>query len=113
MLIIETSVFTKQITRLLSEDSYCLLQQWIVQLPERGELIRGSGGCRKIRWRATSRGKRGGIRVIYYWVTEQDQILMLLAYAKNESEDLSNQQMRQLADLVKMELRSRNETTTI
>lgn len=106
MIFIETSVFTKQISRLLSEDSYLLLQNWISSLPERGDLIKGSGGCRKIRWMTTGKGKRGGIRVIYYWVSEYDQILMLLAYSKSESSDLNQEQIRLLGDLVKRELRS-------
>lgn len=66
MIIVETPIFTKQITALISDDSYAELQEIIRQEPEAGNIIPGSGGLRKIRWRAEGRGKRGGIRVIYY-----------------------------------------------
>jgi len=105
MLFIETSVFTRGIENLISEDSYMELQAWMADLPSRGKLIPGSGGCRKLRWKSSGRGKRGGIRIIYYWLEESDQILLLLAYAKSESADLSPTQVRQLGDLVKREIR--------
>ncbi len=113
MVFIETSVFTRQIGNLISEDSYLELQNWIAELPTRGSLIQGSSGCRKLRWKTSGRGKRGGIRVIYYWLKESDQILMLFAYAKSMSADLTQIQVRQLGDLVKQEIRSvRNERST-
>jgi hypothetical protein len=82
------------------------LQEWVAELPTRGSLIQGSGGCRKLRWKTSGQGKRGGIRVIYYWVKDSDQILLLLAYAKSMSADLTQAQIRQLGDLVKQETRS-------
>ena len=65
MVIKETSVFTRQVQRLLDQESYRLLQLRLVAEPNAGKLIRGTGGLRKIRWEATGRGKRGGVRVIY------------------------------------------------
>lgn len=104
VLFVETALFTRQIRRLISEESYRQLQQRLAGAPARGDLIRGSGGCRKIRWRSAGKGKRGGIRVIYYWRVECRQIFMLLAYSKTESADLSQLQIKQLGELVKKEL---------
>ena len=100
MVIIETSVFTRRVTALLSDDEYRELQATLVERPRAGSVIPGSGGIRKLRWRASGRGKRGGARVIYYWATEQERILMLLIYAKNESEDLTRDQIKMLRYIV-------------
>ena len=75
----ETTVFTKQVKQLLDAESYRLLQLRLVADPEAGVLIPGTGGLRKIRWQGSGRGKRGGIRAIYYWATKDDVLLMLLA----------------------------------
>ena len=80
MVFIETSVFTRQLEKLISDESYLEMQQFLSRLPTAGDLIRGSNGCRKLRWNIPGRGKRGGIRVIYYWVMTNDQILMLIAF---------------------------------
>lgn len=64
--------------------------------PDAGDVIPGSGGCRKLRWAAKGHGKRGGARVIYYWFTDDDRILLIDLYAKNESENLSAAQLRDL-----------------
>ncbi len=106
VIFIETSVFTLQIIRLISEDSYSELQQWIAGSPAKGDVIRGSGGCRKIRWMVPGKGKRGGIRVIYYWQRQSSQIVMLLAYAKSETEDLSREQIALLGEFIRNEFRS-------
>ena len=103
MEIIETSVFTRQIQGLISDDEYAELQFALSERPELGALIRNGGGIRKVRWSAKGRGKRGGIRVIYYWYVSGDQILMLLAYAKNVQDNLTSEQMKTLRQLVKEE----------
>jgi len=103
MVIIETTFFTRQIQRLLSDDEYRQLQADLVNHPEQGEIIQGSGGLRKTRWSVQGRGKRGGIRVIYYWVVNQDQILMLMAYVKNEQENLTPEQVKILRQIVESE----------
>ena len=66
MLFIETPTFTRLITALLSDDEYAGLQVELAADPERGDLIRGGGGIRKIRYAVRGRGKSGGIRAIYY-----------------------------------------------
>jgi mRNA-degrading endonuclease RelE of RelBE toxin-antitoxin system len=105
MVIKETPVFTKQVDSLLDEESYRLLQLRLVRDPEAGALIRGTGGLRKIRWQGSGRGKRGGVRAIYYWATADGQILMLLMYPKNERDDLSADQKKVLSALVKEEFK--------
>lgn len=66
-----------------------------------GDLIPGSHGLRKLRWKTAGSGKRGGTRVIYYWQTVDAQLWMLYAYAKAEHEDLTRTQLKQLAEVVK------------
>jgi mRNA-degrading endonuclease RelE of RelBE toxin-antitoxin system len=101
----ETTVFTKQVKQLLDVESYRLLQLRLIADPEAGALIPGTGGLRKIRWQGSGRGKRGGIRAIYYWATKDDVVLMLLAYPKNERDDLSPEQKKVLRALVKEEFK--------
>ena len=79
MEIIETSIFTRQITELISEDEYAELQFALIQRPAQGNIIPKSGSIRKIRWAGSGRGKRGGIRVIYDWQVNEHPIFMLLA----------------------------------
>ena len=99
----ETSVFTRQISGLLSDDELNALQWVLMAKPDRGDLIRGSGGLRKIRWAGSGRGKRGGLRVIYYWHVPGSTILFLLAYPKNEQDDLTPVQLKALKSLIQTE----------
>ena len=103
MLVVETPVFTRRVLRFLTDDDYRLLQHELVARPDVGNIIRGSGGLRKVRWAATGRGKRGGVRVIYYWAVDREIILMLLIYGKNEQDDLTAEQLRVLKALVEEE----------
>ncbi len=105
MIIKETSVFTRRVEKLLDVESYRLLQLRLVSDPEAGDLMRGTGGLRKIRWQGSGRGKRGGVRVIYYWVRADEVILMLLVYGKNEQDDLTSEQRATLKRLVEEELK--------
>jgi mRNA-degrading endonuclease RelE of RelBE toxin-antitoxin system len=105
MRIIETPVFTRAVIELLPDDDYRSLQTALALRPEAGAVIKGSGGLRKIRWACPGRGKRGGVRVIYYWATAEDIVFMLLIYPKNRQDDLTPQQLRMLRNLVKEEFR--------
>lgn len=89
VLFIETSTFTKELPRHLDDDSYAALQALLSVHPDAGDLIRGTGGIRKIRWTMPDRGKRGGSRVIYYWLTACDHIYLLTVYAKGVKDDLA------------------------
>lgn len=100
MIFIETSIFTKEITQLLPDEQYSMLQSSLMLRPDAGDLIRGSGGLRKIRWNLPGSGKRGALRVIYYWDTP-DTIFMLMAYRKTEQDDLAPEQLKLLRALVK------------
>ena len=104
MVIKETSVFTKIILELLPDDSYRKLQAELIASPKLGDLIQGSGGIRKLRWSIPGAGKRGGIRVIYYWITAEEQIYMLYAYPKSKQENLTLAQLKLLKDVVTEEL---------
>ncbi len=97
---LETSVFTRRVTELLSDDEYAELQQALAANPNAGDVILGSGGLRKMRWAIQGRGKRGGARVIYYYLISRDQFYMLLIYGKNEQDDLSPEQLRLLKKAV-------------
>ena len=96
MIFVETPTFTKHATRLLDDENYSALQSHLAKYPEAGDIIRSSGGLRKIRWAAKGHGKRGGVRVIYYWWTGKDRISMLFIYPKNERDDLSAEQLKLL-----------------
>jgi len=98
---IETSLFTKLIYDYLSEDEYLGLQVHLLQHPESGDVIRGSGGVRKIRWAAQGKGKSGGIRVIYYWKASDDEIWMLTVYAKSEQETIPGHILKKIAEEIK------------
>ena len=101
MLFIETPIFTKLVIDLISDDEYRKLQLALVLRPEAGKLISGSGGLRKIRWKSGGSGKRGGLRVIYFWDVPMDIIYMLLIYKKGKKEDLTPNQLKTLRNLVK------------
>ena len=109
MELIETSTFTRQITALVSDEDYGAFQSRLVADPGLGALIKGGGGIRKTRMAVGARGKRGGARVIYYWAVRKDVILLLYAYPKNVSADLTPKQVAQLAKVVKEEFRDETE----
>ena len=105
MQFIETSIFTRQVMALLKDDEYREMQIALAVHPESGAIIPRSGGLRKIRWSMTGRGKRGGVRAIYYWVVAKDQILMLFMYSKNEKDDLTPTQLKVLREVVEKEFK--------
>lgn len=105
MVIVETAVFTRQVKALLPDMFYRDLQNALITRPEAGSVIPGSGGLRKLRWQYGGRGKRGGMRVIYYWAVEQQRILMLFMYPKNARDDLSPAQLKVLRQVVEAEFR--------
>ncbi len=98
-------MFTRRVLKLMSDEDYRELQQMLVGDPERGAIIRSSGGLRKIRWARPGRGKRGGVRAIYYWARSREILLMLLVYGKNEQDDLTPEQLRVLKSLVEEEFK--------
>lgn len=101
MVFIETSTFTRLIYDYLTDDEYLGLQSYLFEHPEAGDVVPGSGGVRKIRWMMTGRGKRGGVRVIYYWKRQDDEIWMLTIYAKNEASTIPGHILRKIAEEIK------------
>lgn len=79
------------------------MQTALVNRPNAGAVIVGSGGLRKLRWATKGKGKRSGSRVIYYWAVTQEQLLMLLIYSKSEREDLTREPLKTLKKIVKEE----------
>ncbi len=100
MVFVEASTFTKLLPGYLDDEAYRQLQAYLMKDPDAGAIIRASGGVRKVRWGARGKGKSGGVRVIYYWITADDQILMLTIYGKGEKEDLSAADLRRIVKLV-------------
>jgi mRNA-degrading endonuclease RelE of RelBE toxin-antitoxin system len=102
---LETPIFTARLRGQLEDDQYRMLQLALLLRPEQGPLIPGSGGLRKLRWAGQGRGKRGGLRVIYYWVAGEQTFYMLYVYAKNEQGDLTPAQVKTLRRVVREEFR--------
>jgi hypothetical protein len=86
---------------LLRDDEYRELQVELMEDPERGDLIAGGGGIRKLRFSTQGRGKSGGVRVIYYWMKDDHQIYMLVMYPKSVKDNLTDKETALLRDLVK------------
>jgi mRNA-degrading endonuclease RelE of RelBE toxin-antitoxin system len=100
---IETPIFTEDVSQELSLEDYRQLQLALMLRPEQGPVIAGTGGLRKIRWRRAGMGKRGGLRVIYYWQADSETVYMLSIYRKSDQDDLSTRQLRILQRLVREE----------
>jgi len=86
--VVETPSFSKLCLDYWSETERQSFAAWIAANPEAGDVISGSGGCRKIRWSRPGMGKRGGVRVIYYNQLELEHIYLLLIYAKSAKENI-------------------------
>ena len=105
MIFIETSFFTKRLVETLPDEEYRQFQTALALDPELGDLIPGSDGIRKVRWNLPDTGKKGGIRVIYYWAVSRDQIYLLLLYKKTVKENIDPDQLEILRQLVKGEFK--------
>ena len=105
MRFVETPIFTAALQRHLDDDQYRRLQVALMLRPEQGPVIRGSGGLRKVRWAKSGGGKRGGLRVIYYWVPVEQVFYMLYVFSKTEQGDLTPSQARTLGRLVREEFK--------
>jgi hypothetical protein len=104
---VETSVFSKQISELGNDSVLKDLQEALLQSPERGALIQGTGGLRKIRISLGGKGKRGGGRVIYLYLQIRSRIYLVYAYSKGELDDLSPDDKKRLkicVDQIKKEV---------
>lgn len=97
MVFIETSIFTKLLSKHMKDEEYRLFQLYLMNDPDKGDLIKGSGGVRKIRWAINNKGKSGGIRVIYYWKDKSSETWLLTLYAKNEKDSIPAHILKQIA----------------
>lgn len=95
---IEATLFTKLIYAYLTDDEYLGLQGYLLQFPESGKVVPGSGGVRKLRWAMSGTGKRGGVRVIYYFKKQDDEIWLLTIYSKSETENIPAHILRKIAE---------------
>ena len=106
---VEAPLFTRLLSKYLDEDGYREIQLHLVGDPEAGDLIPGPGGFRKLRWRDRRRGKgkRGGLRIVYYYFIADSQIWFMTLYDKDEVEDLSPDEKRLLKAAIEHESRQR------
>ena len=92
---VETKLFTRLVGQYLTDEEYSSLQRELVENPEVGSVIPGSGGVRKMRWGMAGRGKRGGLRIIYFLRIRQGQVWMLTLYPKNVADNIPAHVLRQ------------------
>jgi hypothetical protein len=95
---IESTLFTRLVYTYLNDDEYLGLQSYLLQFPESGKIVPGSGGVRKLRWAISGTGKRGGVRVIYYFKKQDDEIWLLTIYTKSETENIPAHILRKIAE---------------
>jgi hypothetical protein len=100
MVFVETSLFSKLRGHYLSDDEYRLLQNHLIEHPDAGDVIRGSGGVRKVRWASRGKGKSGGVRVIYYWAKADEQTFFLTLYGKGEKDNLNAADLKRVVRLL-------------
>lgn len=109
---IEAPAFTHYMPSYLDDDEYSRLQHFLAKAADSGDVIPGTGGFRKVRWAAAKRGKgrRGGLRVIYFYFPREQQIWLMTLYGKNEASDLTPKQKETLKSAIENELRARQST---
>lgn len=95
---IELPVFARYREVYLDDGEFAALQAHLIAQPEAGDVIPGSGGCRKLRWRGSGRGKRGGLRVIYFWRQADGQVVLVTLYAKNATDNVPAATLRTLKE---------------
>jgi mRNA-degrading endonuclease RelE of RelBE toxin-antitoxin system len=100
LVFVETTLFTKLVPRYFSDDEYGVFQKHLAEHPDAGDIIKGSGGCRKVRWAAGGKGKRGGVRIIYYWMGAKDHIYLFVIYGKSEKENLTPDDLKRVKVLL-------------
>lgn len=101
MIFIETPVFTSEVKALLTDEEYGALQSFLSAYPRSGSVIPDTGGLRKLRWAGGGKGKRGGVRIIYYHVPTESQIWMLMVYRNGIKDDLTSGEKRLLRLMIK------------
>lgn len=100
--VVETPEFLSATRKLMTEEERAALVDYLAYNPVGGDLVPGTGGVRKLRWRLEGRGKRGGARVIYFYHSADIPLFALTAYAKNERADLSQRDRNDFRQLTKL-----------
>jgi mRNA-degrading endonuclease RelE of RelBE toxin-antitoxin system len=100
MIFIETTAFTKLLSSYLTDDEYRALQTYLMQKPDAGNIVKGSGGVRKVRWAQDGKGKSGGVRIIYYWKKPDHEVWMLTMYSKTERSTIPGHILKQIAEAI-------------
>ena len=105
----EAPAFARYLSEYLDDEGYRALQQELASKPEAGDLIPATGGFRKVRWADMRRGKgrRGGLRVIYYHFAAEHQIWLMALYSKNEAADLTPREKKALKAAIEGERQAR------
>jgi hypothetical protein len=112
---LEAPAFTRHLAEYLDDEAYRTLQSQLAAHPELGDVMPGTGGFRKLRWADPRRGKgrRGGLRVIYFYFASATQIWLTTLYGKDEAADLSPKEKKALRAAVQLELQSRAESRPV
>jgi hypothetical protein len=100
MEIIETAPFARRRDELFDDEQFRRLEEHLVLNPTAGALMSAGAGLRKIRWPGSGRGKRGGVRVVYYFRSKTNRLFLIFGYRKNECEDLTQAQIKDLARII-------------
>jgi hypothetical protein len=100
MTVVETTSFLRDAALMLTDDERSGLTIFLATNPDAGDVMPGTGGARKLRWRAQGCGKRGGVRVIYYFYNESLPLFLLNVFAKNEKSNLTKAEQNELRQLL-------------
>ena len=103
MIFTETTLFTKLLPKYLTDDEYRALQWYLLLYPDAGDLVRGSGGVRKIRWAPEGKGKRGGIRIMSYWKKADNEIWLLTLFSKTEKATIPGHILKKISEEIENE----------
>ena len=98
---IETSLFTNLVYDYLNEEEYFGLQVYLLRYPDSGHIVPGTGGVRKLRWAMSGKGKRGGVRVIYFWKVNDEEIWLLTIYGKSQRDSIPSHVLKQIAEEIR------------
>jgi hypothetical protein len=100
MIFVEAKPFTRRLPDYLTDDEFRKFQNYLIETPDTGDVVPHTGGIRKVRWRLKGSGKRGGLRIIYFWHVLDSHIYLLFIYQKNEFEDLEKDEYAALKSIV-------------
>lgn len=108
---VELPAFERYRSEYLIDEEYRLLQTSLLESPNMGDVIQGTGGLRKVRWvdKKRNKGKRGGVRIIYYWYAGGAQFWLFTLYDKDEATDLTSDQKKTLKAMLEHEIEARKE----